>query len=200
MDPNVVLSRLKRLIQLDTTVFDEVRDDSQELIPALIVAGASSLLAGLGAWLYWLVVPSFDFDSAFLNSIVLGSVFLFVMYGVAAIVIYLVLVQAYRVQVDLQSLIRTMGYASFPLAISVLMFIPIVYPLFAILPTAMLLVMVIYAVQSAASGADSKQVVVSSTIGIGVMILVLGVIAISSSGSGDAAIGAGQFGLIFDFS
>lgn len=199
MDPSVVLNRLKRLIQLDTTVFDEVRDDQQELIPALVIAAASSLLAGLGAWLYWLVVPSFDFDSAFLNSIILGSIFMFVMYGVAAIVIYLVLVQAYRVQVDLQALIRTMGYASFPLALSVLMFIPIVYPLFALLPTAMLLVMVIYAVQSA-SGADSKQVVVSSTIGIGVMILVLGVIAISSSGSGDAAIGAGQFGLIFDFS
>ena len=199
MDPNVVLNRLKRLAQLDTTVFDEVRDDQQELIPALIVAAVSSLLAGLGAWLYWLVVPAFDFDAAFLNSLILGSVFLLVMYGVAAVVIYLVLVQAYRVQVDLQALIRTMGYASFPLALSVLMFIPVVYPLFAILPMGMLLVMVIYAVQSA-SGAESKQVVMSSVIGFAVMILVLGLIAISSSGSGDAAIGAGQFALIFDWS
>ena len=199
MDPTVVLNRLKRLIQLDTTVFDEVRDDPQELIPALIVATASSLLAGLGAWLYWLVVPADDFNSAFLNSIILGSIFMLVMYGVAAVVIYLVLVQAYRVQVDLQALIRTMGYAAFPLALSVLMFIPVVYPLFAILPMGILLVMVIYAVQSA-SGAESKQVVMSSVIGFAVMILVLGLIAISSSGGGDAAIGAGQFALIFDFS
>lgn len=196
MDPNVVMNRLKRLMQLDTTVFDEVRDDPQELIPSLIVAAASSLLAGLGAWLYWLWVVDFTPDQAFLNAFVLGSIFFLVMYGVSAVVVYLVLVQAYRVQVDLQALIRTMGYASFPMALSVLMFIPIVYPLFAVVPLAALLVMTIYAVQSA-SGASSNQVVIASLIGFAVMVTVLGLVAIGSS-IPDTPIGAGQFAIFFD--
>lgn len=203
MDPNAVINRLVRLAKLDTTVFDEVRDDERELVPALVVAAVACILAGLGSLLYWQIVPDFDADSIFLNTLIFGSVFLAAMYGVAALVTYLVLVQMYRAQVDLQALIRTMGYAAAPLALSVLMFIPVIYPLFAILPFALLYVMMIYAAQSA-SGAESTQVVISTTIGLAVMVLVLGLIAASSGGpSGfdfNAPMGGGIFGIIIDLS
>jgi glycerol uptake facilitator-like aquaporin len=199
MDPNVILNRVLRLARLDTSVFDEVRDDQNETIPAIVIAVVSAFLAGLGAFLWWKVVPdiSSDPDNLFLNVFLLGSIFMAAMYGVAALVAYVVLAQMYKVQVDLLSLIRVMGYGSIPLALSVLMFIPIVWPVFSLLPIALLLVMVIYAVQSA-SGADSNQVVISSTIGIAVMILVLGLIAISGTSFSDAPMGAGQFGILFD--
>ena len=45
MDPNVVINRLVRLAKLDTTVFDEVRDDANELIPAIVITVVSALLA-----------------------------------------------------------------------------------------------------------------------------------------------------------
>ena len=197
MDPNVVLSRLLRLARLDTTVFDEVRDDERELVPALIIAVASAFLAGLGGWLYWEIAADSSPDSAFLNTFILGSIFLAVMYGVAALVVYVVLVQFYRVSVDLQAIIRTMGYAAAPLALSVLMLLPVLFPLFALLPIALLMVMMIYAVQSA-SNAESGQVVMACVAGLAAMMLILGIIAVSSSFP-DAPIGAGQFALYFDF-
>ena len=53
MDPNVVLNRLMRLARLDTTVFEEVRDDANETIPAIVIAVASCFLSGLGLFLWW---------------------------------------------------------------------------------------------------------------------------------------------------
>jgi hypothetical protein len=164
MDPNVVLNRVGRLARLDTTVFDEVKDDINETVPALVVAIVSAFLAGLGAFLWGQIVPEESLDSGFVNSFLLGSVFMAVVYGVAALVVYVVLVQLYGIQVDLQALIRVMGYASIPLAISVLMFVPFIWPVFSLGSLALLFVMMIYAVQSV-SNADSKQVIISVAIG-----------------------------------
>ena len=200
MDPNVIVNRIIRLAKLDTTVFDEVRDDAKELIPALIVAAIACLLAGLGVLLWWNVVPDIGGtpDGLVVNTLILGTIFMAAMYGVAALIIYVVMVQMYKVTVDLQALLRTMGYAAFPLALCILQFIPILWPVFALVPLALLFVMMIYAVQSA-TAAESTQVVMATTIGFTVMVLVLGVI--STSGSlPDAPIGAGIFGIISDFS
>lgn len=197
MDPNVIINRLIRLAKLDTTVFDEVRDDERELVPAIVVAVICAFLAGLGALLWSKIVPSGTLSSAVVNQFILGSIFLAVLYGVAALVVYVVLAQMFRVQADLMAIVRTMGYAALPLALSVLMFIPLIYPLFAIVPVALLYVMMIYAVQSA-TGAESTQVVISVTIGFSVMVLVLGIIAASTS-LPHAPMGAGLFGIIFGF-
>ena len=201
MDPNVIVNRIVRLAKLDTTVFDEVRDDARELIPALIVAGIACSLAGLGALLWWSVVPNEvvrdNVGKKFLDTLILGSIFLAAMYGVAALIIYVVMAQMYKVTVDLQALIRTMGYAALPLALCILQFIPLLWPVFALVPLALLFVMMIYAVQSA-TGAESKQVVTATTIGFAVMVLVLGIIS-ASTGATDTPIGAGIFGIISDF-
>ena len=93
MDPNVVINRLVRLAKLDTTVFDEVRDDANELIPAIVITVVSALLAGLGALLFWSVVASGTPDRVFVNQVIFGTIFMAVMYGVAALVVYVVMVQ-----------------------------------------------------------------------------------------------------------
>lgn len=197
MDPNVVMNRLVRLAKLDTTVFDEVRDDATELIPAIVIAAVSALLAGLGAFLFWKTVAAGTPDNAFVNEVILGVIFMIVLYGVAIAAVYVVMAQMFKVQVDIQALARTMGYAAFPLAFSVLMFIPLLWPIFAIVPLALLLVTMIYAVQSA-SGAESNQVVIASLIGFAVFVLFLGVISTTSDYL-KAPMGAGLFGIISDF-
>ncbi len=190
MDPNLVLNRIGRLARLDTSVFDEVKDDQNELIPALVIAVVSAFLAGLGAWLYWEFV--FDYsEGAVVNAFLLGSIFLAVMYGVAILITYVVLVQIFKATAELPALFRTMGYAALPLALSVLMFIPGIYPVFALAPIAFLFVMMIYAVRSA-TNAQPEQVVIAAGAGLVVMILVLGLIANSSSDD-EVPIGAGQF-------
>lgn len=200
MDPNIIFNRIVRLARLDTSVFDEVRDDVNETIPAIIIAVVSAFLAGLGSLLWWSLVPNSSYaDSAgnkVLDTFILGSIFLVALYGVAALIVYVVLVQLYKVQLDLLSLVRVLGYAALPMAGSLLMFIPAIWPVFAIVPLALLVIAMIYAVQ-AASGADSTQVVVATIAGFSVMVLVLGLIATSTS-AGDAPMGAGLFSVLFD--
>ena len=192
MDPNLILNKILRLARLDTTVFDEVRDDANELIPAMIVAGVSALLAGLGATLFY----EFNFDyrpeKPWLNTFILGGVFMAALYLVWVLIAYVIIVQVYKASADLQSLLRTMGYAAVPLALSVLMFIPVLYPVFAIVPLALLFVMSIYAVQ-AVTNADSTQVVIANTAGFSVMVLVLSIVAFSSD---TTVMGAGLFSIL----
>ena len=192
MDPNLILNKILRLARLDTTVFDEVRDDANELIPAMIVAGVSALLAGLGATLFY----EFNFDygpeKPWLNTFILGGVFMAALYLVWVLIAYVIIVQVYKASADLQSLLRTMGYAAVPLALSVLMFIPVLYPVFAIVPLALLFVMSIYAVQ-AVTNADSTQVVIANTAGFSVMVLVLSIVAFSSD---TTVLGAGLFSIL----
>lgn len=198
MDPNLVINHVLRLLRLDTAVFDEVRDDVNELVPSVVVAVVSCFLAGLGSFLYWQVIPAFTPDNAFLNAFILGSVFMVAVYAVAILVVYLVMAQVFKVQAELYALFRTMGYAAVPLAFSVLMFIPVIYPLFSLAPLGLLLVFMIYAVQSA-TNADSTHVVIASFAGFAVMCLLLGLIAVATS-SPSVPAGAGQFGLFLDFS
>jgi hypothetical protein len=199
MDPNVILNRVMRLARLDTTVFDEVRDDTNETISAVIVAVVSALLAGFGSSLWWAIVPNSSYrDSVsgkWVNTLILGTIFMALMLAVAVVIAYVVIVQIYKVQADLQSMLRTMGYGSIPVALSVLMFIPLIWPVFGLLPIALLLVMWIYAIQ-ASTGADSTQVVVAATAALGALVLVLGFIA-SLASIGDVPMGAGIFGALF---
>jgi hypothetical protein len=199
MDPNAILNRILRLARLDTTVFDEVRDDEKELIPALIVAVASAMLAALGAMLFWQVNDVFSSvtpDGLFLRTFLMGGIFLALLYGVWILISYVMIVQVFKASADLQALMRTMGYAALPLALSVLMFIPLLGPVFAIVPIGLLFVMSIYATQSV-TNADSTQVVMSNTAGFAAMVLVLGIIATSGdSPYPDGPIGAGIFSWI----
>jgi len=199
MDPNVLIQRVLRLARLDTTVFDEVRDDQKEMLPSLIVAAAACVLAGLGAFLWWKVVPDIpsDPDSLFLNTVILGSVFLFASVYLGGVVAWVVMSQVYGVQSDLQAVLRTVGYGAAPLAVSLLMFIPIIWPVLSLVPLALMLVMMIYAVQSA-TNAESRQVVVAATAGFAAMVLVAGLIA-TITDIQSAPMGAGQFGQLYDF-
>ena len=180
MDPNVMINRIVRLAKLDTTVFDEVRDDEKELIPAIIVAVVSTLLSAIGAWFYLMFkAPNgvdVDFGNVVLKEILLGSIFSLVLWGVWVGIVYVVLVQFFKEQADIQSLLRTMGYAAFPLSLSLLMFIT---PLsLGICVTAMVLwfVMSTYAIQATTS-ASSDHVVMANAAGFLIFAVVLSFLA-----------------------
>lgn len=192
MDPNVMVNHVLRLVRFDTSVFEEVRDDVNELIPALIIAGISALLAGLGATLFWEFNFDFGPENAWLNLFILGGVFMAALYAVWVLVVYVMLAQVYKASADVQALFRTMGYAAWPLALSVLMFIPVLYPVFAIGSVVLLFVISIYAAQAVTS-ADSTQVVMANLAGLAVWVLVLSIIAFSSD---TTIIGAGIFAIL----
>ncbi len=180
MDINAILNRVMRLARLDTTVFDEVRDDERELIPAVVIVAISALLAGVGAWLWLIFVKpagvDIDFGNVLLKIIVIGTLFAGVLWGVWVAITYVILVQVYKEQTDLMSLLRTMGYAAFPFSLSLLMFIPGLSFGIALAAVVLWFVMSTYAVQ-AASNASSDRVVMANAIGFIVFAVFMALIA-----------------------
>lgn len=125
LDVNSLMQRLRRLATLDTTVFDEVKDDANATIPALIIVAVSTFLTGIGGWL-WLKMSDFDYKAGtfFFKSAIIGSVLAIVLWAVWVGVTYVMLSQIFRARADLNQLIRVMGFASAPLALGLLVFVP----------------------------------------------------------------------------
>jgi hypothetical protein len=183
VDPNAILNRLMRLARLDTGVFDEVRDDPRETLPAIIIVAVSALLAGFGALLFFMFVKpagaDADVGNLFVKVIVLGTIFAVVLWGVWVAVTYVVLVQFFKETADIQVLLRTMGYASIPFAASLLMLIPGLSMGLAITALVLWFVLSIYAVQAATS-ASPDRVIISCLVGFLVFAVLMGIIARSS--------------------
>jgi hypothetical protein len=124
MDFEVIVSRIMRLVRLDTTVFDEVRMDPTATASSFVVAAAAAFAAGFGGWLWWIQEAEFDGGKVFVQSVVLGSLFAILLWIVWLFVAYVLLTQVFRERADLQQLIRTMGMAAAPLGLSLLLLIP----------------------------------------------------------------------------
>lgn len=176
MDFQVTTNRLMRLLRLDTTVFDEVRLDAAATVPSIVVAAAATFLAGLGGWLWWTVTQDFgDSGKVFVQSFILGSLFSIALWVVWVLVVYTVLTQLFGAQADIQQLVRTMGLAALPLAISLLLFIPVLDFGIGLTSLALFFGLSFIAAQ-AATDASAGKVLVASAIGFAVWALILGIL------------------------
>lgn len=171
IDPNVLMQRVRRLFTLDSTVFDEVRMDRTATIPAIIVAAAAMLIFALGGWLWWWVNGPDNFEPAidgsgevFLKSVILGTIFGIIFWAGWVGVTYVMLNQVFRARVDLNELVRVMGFAAAPLAAGVLMFLPEVEFGVALAAVALFFGSTLIAVQSA-TDAPAGRVLVATAAG-----------------------------------
>lgn len=126
MDVNSLIQRLRRLAMLDTTVFDEVKGDTNSTIPAIVVVAVATLLSGIGGWLFFISQAShYKSGEFFLKSAILGSILAIIVWAIGWLgVTYVMLTQVFRARADLNELLRVMGFATAPLAITVGMVIP----------------------------------------------------------------------------
>jgi hypothetical protein len=129
IDPNLLMQRVRRLLTLDTSIFDEVRMDRTATIPAIIVAAVSILVFALGGWLWWLIngpegSSVIDGGDVFLKSVIFGTILAMIFWAGWVGITYVLLSQVFRARVDLNELVRVMGFAAAPLALGILMFFP----------------------------------------------------------------------------
>jgi hypothetical protein len=129
IDTNLLTQRVRRLLTLDTTVFDELRMDRTATAPAMIVAASSLLLFAMGGWLWWVIngpdnYSDLDGAEVFLKSVIFGTILGVILWAAWVGLTYVFLSQIFRARVDLNDLIRVMGFASAPLGLGVLMFLP----------------------------------------------------------------------------
>ncbi len=179
-DMQGLLARLMRLARLDTTVFDEVRLDASATVPCAIVAVASIFLAGLGGWLWWAMQDFGDKGKVLLQSFILGSIFAIALWVAWLLIVYVLLTQVFRAQADIQQLLRVMGLAAAPLALTVLMFIPGIDFGIGLASLALFFGLTTIAIQTA-TNASPGAVLAANGAGFAVWAIVLGFLVTDNS-------------------
>lgn len=175
-----ILARIRRALLLDVGVFEEVRDDRFFTPVAVGVAGASALLAGIGAFL-WSAFILGETQDFFLEATVLGTMFLLLLWIVGMIVTYFVLAQIYREAVALDGVIRVMCLGSVPFALSAFVFLPGVGFGFALVAIALTFFYTNYGVRAAYPAIDPMRVMMACLVGMAVWALVLGILTSSEN-------------------
>ncbi len=176
----ILADRLQRLVRLDTNVFEEVRADAAATVPAICVVLVSTFLAGIGGWLWWLIQPYGDNGKVFFQSVIMGSVFSVALWIVWMLVSWVILTQLFREDADWQQMLRTMGMASIPLAISFGLFIPGIDMGVGLTSLVLLFGLTNIAIQ-AVTPANAARVLVANLAGFAVWAIVLGLLVTSNN-------------------
>jgi len=124
VDTREVVAWLRRLVYLDTTVFDDVRSIPTATIPSVVIVTAATFIAGLGGWLWWSVEDFGASRDVFIHSAIIGSIIAVALWGLWLALVYVMLTQVFRERAYVEQLMRVMGLAAAPLALMGLMFIP----------------------------------------------------------------------------
>lgn len=180
IDFNILADRLQRLLRLDTSVFDEVRVDPAATVPAIFVVAASTVLAGLGGWIWWMFQDFGDTGKVFIQSVILGSVFSVALWIVWLLLAHVILTQLFREDADWQQMLRTMGMAAAPLALSVGIFIPGIDLGIGLASIALFFGLTTIAIQSV-TAASPAHVLVANLAGFAVWAIVLGLLVTSDT-------------------
>jgi len=177
MTSDLILSRLRRLITLDTTVFPEVRDDrSFTPIVAGLAAGAV-VMGGLGAFLYGQTVLPFTPGNWFLETAVMGSIFTIVLLAASIALTYLVLAEIFKLQVTLDGLGRVLALCYTTYALSFFVFLPEVGFTFGVLSIAAMFYYAVSGVRAAVPQASAGAAVLSVGAGFVLWITVMALIS-----------------------
>ena len=180
LDLAILADRLQRLFRLDTSVFDEVRQDPAATIPAVLVLTVATLLSGIGGWLWWSVQGYGDGGQVFIQSVIMGSIFSIALWIVWLLVAWVILTQVFREDADWHQMLRTMGMASAPLGLSIGLFVPGIDFGVGLASIALLFGLTTIAIQ-ATTAAGSARVLVANLAGFALWAIVLGLLVTSET-------------------
>jgi hypothetical protein len=177
---SITFERLQRVAQLDATVFDDIGDDARATAPALVVAGTSMVLLGLGGWLWWWASGLSELDSVFIKTVVLGTLFSLALWLAWLLVVYLVLQRVANVTVEIEPMLRAAGFACAPLALGLFMVIPGIS--FGVGITALgVWAVSMHTALRRATGVDGGALVLANAAGFGLWAIVMSLLATSSN-------------------
>ena len=174
-NPNVnsVGSWLGRIFRLDFTAFAEIRSNPSATSAAIAVVFGASIMAGLGSWLWALQTDAVDNDKAFIRSFLLGSLIQTIVWFSWVYIAYLVLTWGYGARQDFRELMRAMGFAFAPVALSVLVCVgALAIPIGLI--SFMIAILFTNAAIQQSSDADADEAIVANVLGFSVFAIVMG--------------------------
>jgi len=186
LDLQLVINRLMRLARTDFTAFNEIKTDPTATTSGVVIVAIATLLTGLGSWLwvkfnldYADVVDLGDSD-VLLKSVIIGGILQVLLWLAWVAIAYFMLTQVFKIQALMPELMRTMGYAFAPMALSIFFFIPILDMPIGILALAATAVMSTVAISACANGRPG-QIILANLAGFGVFLLVLSILGNDSN-------------------
>lgn len=177
-----------RLAKTDFTVFNEIKGDATATASSVVIVALATLLTGLGSWLWVL----FNIDSNYrdaldlstsdilLKSVIIGGILQVALWVAWVGIAYFVLTQVFKIQALMPELLRTMGYAFAPMAITLLFFIPVLDMPIGILALAATAVMTTVAISACANGRPG-QIILANLAGFAVFLIALGILGNDST-------------------
>ncbi len=185
MDFTAMFNRMIRAAKLDVAFYNEAEADTSLNQEALMVVILVSVAAGIGSLLQGVFQGSI---SAAIIGLIVSAVMGVIGYYIWAYITYFVGTNLFKGTADVGELLRTLGYASGPKILSILVFIPCVGALLSLAGAIWSLVAGVIAVREALDFDTTKAVI---TVIIGwVIIVVLTLIVAAVLGVGAASLGA----------
>ena len=176
-----VVTRIRRALMLDETAFVEVRDDAAFTFFAAGAAALALFIGAIGAFLWGQVVLDSTPDGYFFDTVILGFIFLLVLWFIGVIVSYLILVQVYREQVTADGFARVLLICHVPFALSLLVFLPEIGFGFGLLAVAAMFFYSNFGLRAAYPSIDPMRVMLSVLAGFAVWALFLPILTGSSN-------------------
>jgi hypothetical protein len=162
-----IIARILRVVRLDASVYQEIRDDPQATREAAIVVVGAALLSALGS-----LSITRDLFARMGTQFLLGVLVQWLLWSVVA---FLVGTAIYHSSARFVSVLRVLGYATAPLAVGILSIFGCLGALFALLAWAFSLYLGFYAVREAMGlRTEAAMVTIASA---SVAVLVIGVLA-----------------------
>jgi hypothetical protein len=170
---------LLRLARLDFTVFDDVQAERTATASAILVVLGAGLLAGLGSWGWALQYSKYDGLGAapvFLKTVVAGSLIQLIIWFAWVYLVYLVSARGFGASVGFQELVRTMGIAFAPVALSIFVAIaPLAVPI-GVFSLAVTFLLTNIAVEQA-SGLNTRESMLANLAGFAIFLIFMGAAA-----------------------
>ncbi len=117
------LNWLVRLARFDYTAFDEIRADASATTSAVLIVVFASFLAGIGSWLWVIFSPDLigvDKTDVLIRSTLLGFMVQTMGWFLWVYIVHWLLNHMYHASSNYLELARVMGFAFFPVALSIL--------------------------------------------------------------------------------
>ncbi len=182
MPTEKIVGRVRRALLLDHTAFEEVRDDAAWTPICLGLAAVALLLGGAGSFIWGLVALDSRPSGFFVDTFVLGDIFLILLWLAGVAVTYVVLTQVYREEIAPDALVRVVTLGHIPFALSFFVWIPGIGFGFGILAIAAMFFYTIFGLRAAYPALDPFHTMVSVLAGFAVWAMILPLL----SSSGDA--------------
>lgn len=173
-----ILNRLRRLSRLDAGVFAEQAQDTSQTLAAVLVAVAAVILAAVGGWLWLLAeVDGLSSGRVALREFFLGSLFAFSLWLLWVVTVQATLRAVFHREAERRTLLRTMGFATLPLAGQVFMVIPAAGFGIAMITLVAWFAASAVATEAACPGASRQEALLANAAGFGLFAVSLSILA-----------------------